>query len=163
MTGFHWLLVLATLLCAWVAGFLFAFTAVIMPGIRRLEDGEFIRAFQAIDGEIQQNQPAFVFVWIGSVLALLAAAVAGLWLLRGADLALLIGAALGYLLGVQLPTFGIHLPLNCLQALELETMDAAARKRARSEFEPRWNGWNAFRTACGCLVSLSLMVLLVTA
>jgi uncharacterized membrane protein len=36
-----------------VAGFLFAFAAVIMPGIRSLGDRAFIRAFQVIDRVIQ--------------------------------------------------------------------------------------------------------------
>ncbi len=42
-------LILATFLCSLVAGFLFAFAEVLMPGIRALGDREFIRAFQAMD------------------------------------------------------------------------------------------------------------------
>jgi uncharacterized membrane protein len=42
-------LMCATFLCSLVAGFLFAFAAVVMPGIRSLNDGNFIRAFQVID------------------------------------------------------------------------------------------------------------------
>ena len=37
MTVFHAVLVLATFLCSLVAGFLFAFAAVVMPGIRSLD------------------------------------------------------------------------------------------------------------------------------
>ena len=37
---------LACLLCSLVAGFLFAFAVVVMPGIKSLGDGEFLRAFQ---------------------------------------------------------------------------------------------------------------------
>ena len=102
---FHAVLVLATFLCALVAGLLFAFAAVVMPGIRRLDDGGFIRAFQAIDRVIQNNQPLFIFVWVGSVLALIAAAVLGVSALSGADRLLIIVAALLYLLCVQFPTF----------------------------------------------------------
>src|SRR5262245_42075172 len=98
-------LILATLLCSLVAGFLFAFAAVVMPGIRRLDDGAFIRAFQAIDGVIQANQPLFLLVWVGSIPALLTATVLGLWAPSVADRVVLIGAAAVYFLGVQLPTF----------------------------------------------------------
>ena len=39
MTLFQTLLMTATFLCSLVAGFLFAFAVVIMPGIRSLDDG----------------------------------------------------------------------------------------------------------------------------
>ncbi|NNF58944.1 MAG: DUF1772 domain-containing protein, partial [Rhodothermaceae bacterium] len=55
-------LLLATLLCALVAGFLFAFAVVAMPGIRDLSDGAFIQAFQGMDRIIQNNQPVFMLV-----------------------------------------------------------------------------------------------------
>ena len=58
-------LFLATFLCSLVAGFLFAFALVVMPGIRSLNDREFIRAFQVIDRVIQNNQPIFMLVWVG--------------------------------------------------------------------------------------------------
>ena len=68
-------LILATFLCSLVAGLVFVFAVVVMPGIGSLNDREFIRAFQVIDGVIQNNQPAFVFVWIGSAVALVTSAV----------------------------------------------------------------------------------------
>ena len=43
-------LILATLLCALTAGLVFAFASVVMPGIGKLGDREFIRSFQVIDG-----------------------------------------------------------------------------------------------------------------
>ena len=70
MTIYQALLMMATFLCSLVAGFLFAFAVVIMPGIRRLDDGGFIRGFQVIDRVIQNNQPLFIFVWVGSALSL---------------------------------------------------------------------------------------------
>ena len=163
VTIFHAVLVLATFLCSLVAGLLFAFAVVVMPGIRNLDDGGFIRAFQAIDRVIQNNQPLFIFVWVGSVLALIAAAVPGVWLLSGANRLLIIVAALLYLLGVQLPTITINIPLNNeLQKLDPGSMNETARKRAREAFEPRWNRWNAIRTACASLVSIALMLLLMS-
>ena len=64
-------LILAAFLCSLVAGFLFAFAVVVMPGIRRLNDKEFIRAFQVMDRVIQNNQPSFMLVWVGSVITLI--------------------------------------------------------------------------------------------
>jgi uncharacterized membrane protein len=162
MTVFQAVLVLATFLCSLVAGFLFAFATVVMPGIRSLDDGGFIRAFQVIDRVIQNNQPLFIFMWVGSVLSLVGAAVLGLWALSGVDRLLVIVAALVYILGVQLPTVTINIPLNNeLKKLDLGTMTETTRKRARDAFEPRWNRWNAIRTACASVASLLLMVLLI--
>jgi uncharacterized membrane protein len=166
VTIFDGVLVLATFLCSLVAGFLFAFAAVVMPGIGRLDDGGFIRAFQVIDRVIQRNQPLFVLVWVGSVLALIAALIAAaapaLWVRSGADRLLIIVVALVYMLGVQLPTVMINVPLNnMLQKRDPDSMDEPTRRRAREDFELRWNRWNALRAACASLTAIVLMVLLV--
>jgi uncharacterized membrane protein len=154
-------LILATLLCALVAGFLFAFAAVVMPGIRNLDDGAFIRTFQAIDRIIQNSQPLFIGVWVGSVLTLLVATVVGVRAVNGLERTMLVGAAALYLLCVQLPTITVNVPLNnALQEVNPDAMNEAARQRARYEFEARWNRWNMFRTACAILTSLLLMLLL---
>jgi uncharacterized membrane protein len=161
VTTFRAVLMFATFLCSLVAGFLFAFAVVVMPGIRSLDDGGFIRAFQVIDRVIQNNQPLFVFVWVGSVFALIAATVLGMWTLSGADRLLIIVAALLYLLCVQLPTVTINIPLNNeIQKLDPDSMNAMTRTRAREAFEPRWNRWNAVRTACASLACIVLMLLL---
>jgi uncharacterized membrane protein len=148
---FDLVLLAATLLCGLVAGFLLAFAIVVMPGIARLEDAAFLRAFQVIDGVIQRGQPLFGLLWIGSVVAVLAAGAWGGWVLEGVDRVLVIAAALVWVLGVQLPTFAINIPLN----------DRVQRGDiAREEFEPRWNRWNAIRTALAVLATLLLLVVL---
>jgi uncharacterized membrane protein len=161
MTYYSLLLLLAAFLCCLVAGFLFAFAIVVMPGIGRLDDRDFLRPFQVIDRVIQNNQPAFLFMWVGSVLALVAAAVLGIWTLSGANRLLVLAATLVYVLGVQVPTVTINIPLNNqLQRLEAAKMDDMARGRARSAFEPRWNRWNEIRTAFSILTSLLLLFVL---
>jgi len=161
MTILQAVLLLATFLCSLVAGLLFAFAAVIMPGIGRLDAGAFLKAFQAIDRVIQNNQPLFVGAWVGSVLSLITAAALGVWTLGGADRALFIVAALLYLVGVQLPTIAINVPLNnTIQTLDPDSMNEATRGHAREAFERRWNRWNIIRTACASLASVLLMLLL---
>jgi uncharacterized membrane protein len=161
MDLFPAVLIVATFLCALVAGFLFAFAVVAMPGLARLEDAAFIRAFQEMDGIIQQNRPLFMLVWVGSIVSLIAAVGLGLGALAGTARLLLFGAALVYLLGVQLPTFVVNVPLNNrLQTLNAGALDAAALREARRNFEPRWNRWNVFRTALSSLTALLLIALL---
>ncbi len=154
-------LILATFLCSLVAGFLFAFALVTMPGIRSLNDREFIRAFQVMDRVIQNNQPIFMLVWVGSVVALVTSAVLGIGQSDGAGRLLIIFAALAYLLGVQLPTVTINVPLNNkLQTLDVDAMNETTQKTARKDFEPRWNQWNSIRTAFASLASALLIILL---
>ena len=154
-------LILATFLCSLVAGFLFAFAVVAMPGLRSLNDREFLRAFQVMDRVIQNNQPIFMVVWVGSIVALITSALLGIGQLDGTGRLLIILAALVFLLGVQLPTITIHIPLNNkLQTLDVDTMNEAAQRAARENFEPRWNRWTAIRTALSSLVSALLIMLL---
>jgi uncharacterized membrane protein len=154
-------LILATFLCSLVAGFLFAFAIVVMPGIRGLGDREFIRAFQVMDRVIQNNQPIFMVVWVGSVLTAATATVLGIVQLEGVERLLIILAALAYLLGVQLPTVTINVPLNNkLQALDVAAVDARAQQATREGFEPRWNRWNSIRAAFASLASALWVVLL---
>jgi uncharacterized membrane protein len=152
-------LILATFLCSLVAGFLFAFALVAMPGIRNLNDREFIRAFQVMDRVIQNNQPIFVLVWVGSVVALVTSAVLGIGQLDGAGRLLIIFAALAYLLGVQLPTVTINIPLNNkLQTLDVDAMNETTQKTARKDFEARWNLWNSIRTVFASVASALLII-----
>lgn len=156
---FQVVLLLAALLCSLVGGFLFAFSAVVMPGLRSLDDAGFLRAFQVIDRVIQNGQPLFGVVWVGSVLAVVAAAVLSIWALTGVDRLLVVAAALVYVLGVQLPTVRVNLPLNNqLQRLDVSTMTDTTRRQAREAFEPRWNRWNVTRTACAIFVALLLLL-----
>ncbi len=155
------LLIVAVLCVALVTGLVFTFALITMPGIKRLNDREFIRAFQVMDGIIQGNQPLFIIVWAGSVVALLAAAVLGFRQLDGVPQWLLIAATVVYLLGVQLPTIRVNVPLNNeLQTLDVSTMDTAALSIARQQFEPRWNRWNTFRTVIAVGVTVMLMTVL---
>lgn len=159
MAMFEAALIVATLLCSLVAGLVLAFAVVVMPGIGTLSDREFLRAFQAIDGVIQRRQPVFALVWLGSIVALLAALVLGLRELEGAARILLVLAGLVYLLVVHLPTFTINVPLNNrVQALDVDALDEATLRKARQGFEPRWRRWNSIRTAAASLTSVALMM-----
>ena len=160
-TIFPLILIVATLLSALVAGLLFTFAIVAMPGIKKLNDGEFIRAFQVIDGVIQNNQPLFMLVWVGSVVTMLTTAVLSFNQLSGAKLMLMIVATAVYLFGVQLPTALINVPLNNqLQRIQVDQISEQAHKNARMDFEPRWNQWNRIRTVFASLASAMLLVLL---
>jgi uncharacterized membrane protein len=162
MELFSLVVLVAAALCALVAGLLFTFAVVAMPGLQNLSDREFIRAFQVMDRVIQDRQPLFVVVWVGSVVAVLAALVMGFQQQDGMVRGLLIAAAALYLFGVQLPTARVHLPLNNeIQAVEVDAIGEAERKQARERFEARWNRSNQIRTAISIVTMLLLLLALV--
>ena len=153
---------LSTLLCALVAGFVLGFAIVVMPGIRTLGDLDYLRSFKAMDGVIQNNQPVFMLVWLGSALALLASTLLGIWQLAGLDRALLIAACVIYIFGVQVPTVMFNIPLNNrLQSLDLDTVSEPELRAVTELFETRWLRWNSIRTIVATLTTVLLLVLLV--
>ena len=160
--GFAVALPAALVLCGLVAGFLFAFAVVVMPGLRSLDDAAYLRAFKVIDGVIQNGSPLFGLVWVGSVLATLAVLLLGFSAASGAERMLALGGAALYVAGVQAPTIFVNIPLNNrLQRLRIDEVDSATLHEERLLFERRWNRWNSVRTtlATGTVVLLLAAVL----
>ena len=125
--------------CSLVGGFIFTYAIVVMPGLSKLNDKDFLRAFQVTDAVIQNKQPLFMFTWIGSIVAMLTTILVSLvsvglpetWLI------LLIGVA--YLLGVQGITVAIHIPLNNhIQKVKIEELNDETLANERLKFEARW-------------------------
>ena len=85
MTLFVGFLIVSTLLCALVTGFIFTYAVVVMPGFAKLDDRDFIRAFQVTDGVIQNNQPLFMLAWIGSIVSIVATMILGFIELHGIE------------------------------------------------------------------------------
>ena len=71
MDLFSGLLIISSLSCTLVTGFIFTYAVIVMPGLGNLGEREFIRAFQAIDGIIQDGQPVFMLVWVGLIISVL--------------------------------------------------------------------------------------------
>ena len=153
-------LALSTFLCALTTGIVLTFAIIIMPGICKLNDHDFLQAFKAIDRIIQNNNPLFMLVWIGSCVALITAAILGTGHLEGWNRALFMLATILYFFGVQLPTFVVNIPLNNhVQKLELGTLTSNELREARTQFEVRWTRWNGIRTTLALVASLSLIIL----
>ena len=147
MEPVHLALVLSVMFCSLVAGLLFGFAIVVMPGIAKLTDKEYLLAFKHMDGIIQNNQPLFVLVWAGSILSVMATLVLGMLNLSGSDVYLVAFATILYLFGVQLPTFRFNIPLNnSVQRLDIEGLEESEAALSRAGFEQPWNRWNQIRT-----------------
>ena len=154
-------LIFSILSCSLVGGFVFTYAIVVMPGLSKLNDKDFLRAFQVTDAVIQNKQPLFMFTWIGSIVAMLTTILVSLvsvglpetWLI------LLIGVA--YLLGVQGITVAIHIPLNNhIQKVKIEELNDETLANERLKFETRWNFFNYIRASIAISVSVLMLILL---
>merc|ERR1712226_1685901 len=124
-------LLIAALLCSLVFGWVLLFHIVVMPGIAKLDDGGFLRAFQVMDGVIQQGQP--VLLTVAAVI----------------DVA------------TQISTMTQNVPLNNrVKELDLSNMEYDQKRLEREQFEEPWNRWNLARTIGLAFVSAYLLVLL---
>ena len=132
-----------------------------MPGLSNLNDKDFLKAFQVTDAVIQDNQPFFLFTWIGSIVAILTTILVALATVGSSEtwLIVLVGAA--YLFGVQGITVTIHIPINNhIQKLQIEKLDDKTLADERLKFETKWNFFNNIRTGIAISVSLLLLILL---
>ena len=160
LTAFHAALVTTILTCALVAGLVFGFAVVVMPGIAKLPDRDFLMAFKWMDAVIQNRQPLFMLVWVGSIVSVVSLLVLGTLQLRGIALYVMWFASGLYLCAVQGPTLRFNIPLNnAVQALELERLGDAELAQARAQFETPWNRWNRFRTVAAIVSVVALLML----
>ena len=133
-----------------------------MPGFSKLEDKEFLRAFQVTDRIIQNNQPLFMLTWVGSIISVLSVMVISILSLGVSEAWIIFVVGLIYLLGVQGITVSIHLPLNKhIQKIDTNNMNNQSLNEERTNFEMRWNYFNNIRTFIAFSASLSFLLILI--
>ena len=149
------------LLCALAAGFILTYAIIIMPGLSKLDDKEFIKAFQVTDGIIQNNQPIFILIWVGSIISVLGTIIISILSLGIVEAWLIIFAGVIYLLGVQVITISIHLPLNKhIQKIDINSTNSQTLSEVRKNFETKWNYFNNIRTGIAFFVILIFLLIL---
>ena len=154
-------LIFSITLCSLVSGFILTYSIVVMPGLSNLNDKDFLKAFQVTDAIIQNNQPVFLFIWIGSILAVLATILVSLVSIGFAEAWLIVLVAFAYLLGVQGITIAIHIPLNNhIQRIKIEDLNDEVLADQRLKFETKWNFFNYIRTSIAISVSVLMLILL---
>ena len=152
-------LLFSTLLCSLVTGFILTYAIVVMPGLSKLDDKEFIKAFQVTDGIIQNNQPIFILIWIGSIISVVSTIIISIFTLGLLEGWKIIFVSLVYLIGVQAITIIIHLPLNRrIQKLDINSTSSQSLNEERKNFETKWNYFNNIRTVIAFLVTLFFLL-----
>ena len=154
-------LIFSILSCSLVGGFIFTYAIVVMPGLSNLNDKDFLRAFQVTDTIIQNNQPLFMFTWIGSIVAMLTTILVSLVSVGLSETWLILLIAAAYFIGVQGITVAIHIPLNNhIHNVKIEELNDGTLADERLKFETKWNFFNYIRTSIAISVSVLLLILL---
>ena len=154
-------LIFSILSCSLVTGFIFTYAIVVLPGFSKLDDKEYIRAFQVTDEVIQNNQPLFMLAWIGSILSVLGAILASILSPDLGETWFIVLIGVVYLVGVQGITITIHLPMNNhIRDLNLDELDNQTLIKERLKLETKWNYFNNIRTGAGLFVIMSLLLAL---
>ena len=149
----------STLLCSLVTGFILTYAIVVMPGLSKLDDKEFIKAFQVTDGIIQNNQPIFILIWVGSIISVVSTIIISIFTLGILEGWKIIFVSLVYLIGVQAITIIIHLPLNRrIQKIDINSTNLQSLNEERKNFETKWNYFNNIRTVIAFLVTLFFLL-----
>ena len=149
----------STLLCSLVTGFILTYAIVVMPGLSKLDDKEFIKAFQVTDGIIQNNQPIFILIWVGSIISVVSTIIISIFTLGILEGWKIIFVSLVYLIGVQAITIIIHLPLNRrIQKIDINSTNSQSLNEERKNFETKWNYFNNIRTVIAFLVTLFFLL-----
>ena len=154
-------LIFSILSCSLVGGFIFTYAIVVMPGLSSLSDKDFLRAFQVTDAIIQDNQPLFIFTWVGSMVAMFMMIVVSSVRVELAEAWPIVLISVAYLVGVHGITAAFHIPLNNhIQNLIIEDLNDENLADERLKFEAKWNFFNYIRTGIALSVSFLLLIIL---
>lgn len=146
------------LLIGLMAGFFYAFSVCVLPGLDRIAPSAAIEAMQGIN-EAVQNPVFFITFFLTPVAAAISALV--LWRSGSTAAALWIaGGGVTYLLGAFLLTAQINVPMN--NALALVDPEASNAETIWREYSQRWTFWNTMRTTASTLAMLLIAIGLFT-
>jgi uncharacterized membrane protein len=155
----HNLLLLATaIVVALIAGLLYSYSCSVNIGLSKLQDGEYIRAMQSINKEIQN--PIFFISFLGSAILLVISCIIFYpSIAYSKRFYFLVAAAICYLLGTMAVTIFGNVPLNeSLAAFDTSNASTNKLSEHRIAFESKWNKLHLIRTIAAC-ISLVLVLL----
>jgi uncharacterized membrane protein len=147
-------LILSILFTGLTAGLCFTWSNAVTPGIGRLDNLSFLKAFQAMNRAIINSQ--FMIIFMGPTILLFVNAV--LFRTNNTTFWLFLIAAIIFFIGIGLLTVFGNVPLNeMLDNSNLESLSKLELQTLRNKFENPWNRWHTLRTASS-ITSFSLLI-----
>ncbi len=147
------ILIIAALFSGLIAGLFYSWSISVTPGIGRLNDENYLRAFQAMNRAILN--PVFFIAFFGlAILSIYLGFISINSEMTQQNWFVLLASFL-YLVGIMFVTIFGNIPLNNgLEALQIDKMTAEQMELFRDGFETKWNRLNLIRTISS---SLSLL------
>lgn len=150
------ILIITTLFSGLIAGLFYSWQISVTPGLAKLNEENYLIAFQSMNRAI--INPYFLIVFMGLIVLLITVTFQyetstsiQFWFTTSAIII--------YITGVIAVTFIGNIPLNNgLDALTIETMSSEEMISFRQSFENEWNRLNMVRTISSSLTFL-LMIL----
>jgi uncharacterized membrane protein len=150
-------LIISTLFSGLMAGLFYAWSISVTPGLARVNDMNYLQAFQSMNRAILN--PVFFIVFMGLPVLLLLLS----YLFYSSEISLqfvfVISTTVVYITGVMGVTIFGNIPLNnALESLNIQSMNHEQMTTFRLGFESKWNKLNIIRTICSSLSFLLLII-----
>jgi uncharacterized membrane protein len=151
------ILTITTFFSGLMAGLFYAWSISVTPGLAKINNESYIRAFQSMNRAILN--PAFFIAFFGLVILLLFVSYTSYQSANSAQFWLIISATSLYIIGIMFVTIAGNIPLNnSLEVLNIDTMTAQQMETFRSGFEAKWNSLNMIRTICSSASFILLII-----
>jgi uncharacterized membrane protein len=150
------ILLIATLSTGVMAGIYFTWTNAVTPGIGKLSDLAYLKAFQSMNRVILN--PMFYAFFMTSLLFTLLSAILFYKAEPSYIFWALLGAMIIYWLGMFAITIFGNVPLNnILEAADLDQFSVEEARKLRDRYELKWNKFNLLRTLSS-IISFFLLI-----
>ncbi len=149
-------LILSILCTGLTAGLCFTWSNAVTPGLGKLDDLEYLKAFQEINRSIINIR--FLMIFFSPVLLLYF----NLILHKDENpitINVFLTAAIVFTIGIGFTTIIKNIPLNeMLDKTNLESLTINEIKQTRAAFETPWNRWHFLRTTTSLFSFLILLI-----
>jgi len=147
-------LIITTLTSGLIAGLFYAWSISVTPGLAKIEDENYLQAFQKMNRAI--INPIFLMCFMGLAILL---PLLSYFSYNSIDFVYVITASILYLVGVMAVTFLGNIPLNNkLESLKIESMTDEQMSTFRERFESKWNTLNYVRTISSSLSFIFMII-----
>jgi uncharacterized membrane protein len=151
------IIVITTVFSGLMAGLFYAWSISVTPGLAKIDDATYLRAFQSMNRAILN--PLFFVVFFGLVILLPVLSYFSFQTSISNQYWYVLAATILYFIGIMAVTIGGNIPLNnALEALQIESMTTEQMDEFRKSFENKWNRLNLIRAITSFLTFLLLVI-----